>query len=126
MAKIVKEKNMKILIVDDDPVKADLIKKSLNYTNAEITVINNGKDALMDILIEDYDYMVSDMQFPWSGSEIEDTCGIHLQQELADSEIDLKTVICSSVKRNADFKNVIGYIIYQGHDLEDRFKLYIR
>lgn len=115
---------MKILIVDDDPLKADIIKKSLQYTGAEITVINTGKDALMDILVEEYDYLISDMQFPWSGSEIEDTCGIHLQKELRDSEIRLKTIICSSVKCDVAFDNVIGYILYQGRDLEERFKLY--
>lgn len=116
---------MKILIVDDNPVKADTIKKSLSYTNAEITIINNGKDAIMDILVEDYDYLVSDMQFPWSGTEIENTCGVHLQKELRDSKISIKTIICSSVKYDVNFENVIGYIIYQGHDLEDKFKLYI-
>lgn len=116
---------MKILIVDDDAIKVEMIKKSIAYTNADITVIRNGKEALLDILVEDYDYLISDMQFPWSGSQIEDTCGIHLQQELKDSEISIKTIICSSVKYDVDFENVIGYIIYQGHDMEDKFKLYI-
>lgn len=116
---------MKIIIVEDDPVKCSIIKKSLNYTGAEITVCTNGKDALMNILVENYDYMISDMQFPWSNSEIEDTCGIHLQQELLDSEISLKTIICSSVKYNVCFRNVIGYVVYQGHDLEKNFRLYI-
>ena len=57
---------MKILIVDDDAIKVEMIKKSIAYTNADITVIRNGKEALLDILVEDYDYLISDMQFPWS------------------------------------------------------------
>lgn len=79
----------------------------------------------MDILVENYDYLVSDMQFPWFGTEIEDTCGIHLQKKLRESEIIIRTIICSSVKRDVDFQNVIGYILYQGHDMEDKFRIYI-
>lgn len=120
---------MNILIVDDEPLKRDLIKKSvegaLRGKEFQITCLEYGLDALMEMMCNHYDCVITDMRYQWKEeSNIDNKCGKKLLREMEESEVSTKAaIVCSSDKEDVnEFDRVIDYIIYQGKDLSDKFE----
>lgn len=63
---------MRILVVEDNTVLADIIKEELSRNvNLDVEVLNNGEDALYDIERSIYDIIILDIMLPdLSGIEI--------------------------------------------------------
>jgi CheY-like chemotaxis protein len=54
----------KVLVVEDDPVVADLVRFHLERAGIEVATASNGQDAL-DVLAQgDFDLVVTDYQMP--------------------------------------------------------------
>ena len=55
---------MKLLIVEDEPMTADYLKKGLSEAGFVVDVARDGRDALHLALTESYDLMVLDVMLP--------------------------------------------------------------
>lgn len=54
----------RVLLAEDSPDNQQLISLYVGKTGAEITVVDNGKEAVEKALIEDFDLVLMDMQMP--------------------------------------------------------------
>jgi DNA-binding response OmpR family regulator len=54
----------KILVVDDEPSVAGLIRDILDEDGAAVTVVHDGSDAMETIAVETYDLVLLDMSMP--------------------------------------------------------------
>lgn len=61
----------KVLVVEDDPVMADLVRFHLERAGIEVAVASNGQDALDLLGRSDFDLVVTDYQMPGiNGAEL--------------------------------------------------------
>jgi len=60
-----------ILVIDDDPGVAQVLELMLDQLGFEVTVVNNGEEALDAFFSGDYDLVISDVYMPgMSGQEV--------------------------------------------------------
>lgn len=56
--------NISILVVDDEEMMRNLLKKILAKEGYKIEVANDGLDALEKLRVSEFDMMISDIQMP--------------------------------------------------------------
>ncbi|MBE5923548.1 MAG: response regulator [Lachnospiraceae bacterium] len=112
---------MRVLNVEDDPMKHDNIKRALNRMGiTDITYVECENDAMISVLdsIENntpYDLIISDMQFPlFSNGKPDDTAGETFIAELQEHNIDIPIIVCSSFRLN--IPNILGCVHYNPND----------
>jgi signal transduction histidine kinase/CheY-like chemotaxis protein len=57
-------KGMKILVVEDNPVNVMVLQKFLVKWDVDVTVANNGKEALEKVMFADFDTILMDLHMP--------------------------------------------------------------
>lgn len=113
-------KNIKTLIIEDNPCKFQEIKNTLNFLGiTNIThraALNPGLFELRNSYRKNqpYDLLVLDMQFPIYEHEIpRPNAGIFVLDEIERCNRSLPVIICSSEEQNfTDYENVIGEVVY--------------
>ena len=66
-----KRKNIRLLLVDDDPNMQRMVALFLNKNSYELDIADNGRTALARLEKQKYDLVISDMQMPlMDGSEL--------------------------------------------------------
>jgi len=58
------EGNLKVLIVDDDPISVKMMESILNQSGCETVVVDNGQDAVDELFEHAYDLIVLDWFMP--------------------------------------------------------------
>ena len=84
------EKNMRLLIVEDEKALCNTVSKSLYAAGYEVDTCYDGEEALECILAENYDLIVLDLNLP--GMD-----GMDLLRELRRTNEDTKVLILSSI-----------------------------
>jgi len=82
-------KEMKIIIVEDDPIIRFTMVKMLKKHYSNVDSAENGKQALEMIGSENYDVIVTDLQMPVMD-------GYELVRELRKRKNDTPIIICSA------------------------------
>ena len=59
-----KRKNIRLLLVDDDPNMQRMVALFLNKNSYELDIADNGRTALARLEKQKYDLVISDMQMP--------------------------------------------------------------
>lgn len=78
--KPVSEKQVSILVVEDDPNVQTILEKFLTYEGYKITLASNGMDALMQVDKQNFDLIISDILMP-------KLSGIQLLEQMNKKEI---------------------------------------
>lgn len=66
-----KKKNIRLLLVDDDPNMQRMVALFLNKNSYKLDIADNGRSALVRLEKQKYDLIISDMQMPlMDGSEL--------------------------------------------------------
>lgn len=55
---------MKILLAEDDLAISTVLEKRLKFSGYDVTVVDNGEDALAFVMADDYDIIISDIMMP--------------------------------------------------------------
>ena len=64
-------KTERILVVDDEPEVAEVLKLMLRRFGHRVRIVNNGREALDAFSSEDYDLVITDLSMPdLSGREV--------------------------------------------------------
>ncbi len=58
------EKTLKILLAEDNEINQLVVKQLLATMNVELTVVQNGRDALRQTSVEEFDLILMDVQMP--------------------------------------------------------------
>jgi len=82
-------KNLKILIVEDDPIIRFTMSKMLGKIFSTIVVAENGKHGLDLVAEEDFDVIVTDLQMPVMD-------GYEMIKELRNVGVKTPIIICSA------------------------------
>lgn len=87
------QKKPNILIVDDDPVTADMISQALQKENYNITVVNSGQSAMQQGRDRKFDLILTDLRMPdLDGMEVLS----YFRREQPDAYVVLMTAFGSS------------------------------
>jgi len=54
----------RVLLAEDNPDNQKLISMFINKTGADVTIVNNGEEAVKKALLNNYDLILMDMQMP--------------------------------------------------------------
>lgn len=119
---------MRILNVEDDPIKYHHIKSALNRMGiTDITLEESENSAIISVLesIENnnpYDLIITDMQFPlFSNGRPDDDAGMTFLAELKEHNIDTPVIVCSSFRLR--LPDVLGCVHYSKNtDLWEEFR----
>jgi DNA-binding response OmpR family regulator len=66
-----RKKNIRLLLVDDDPNMQRMVTLFLNKNSIELDIADNGRSALNRLDKQKYDLVISDMQMPlMDGAEL--------------------------------------------------------
>ena len=79
----------KILVVDDEPNIAFLIKEELEDEGYEVKVCNSGEEALKTIKNENFDLITLDIEMP-------EISGIEIAGKIREMEKDVKIVLLTA------------------------------
>ena len=55
---------MKVLIVEDSPIIASIVKKKLNGIECEVKIVENGEEAIKSVFFEQPDLILMDTHMP--------------------------------------------------------------
>ncbi|MBR1891084.1 MAG: response regulator transcription factor [Clostridia bacterium] len=55
---------MKILLAEDDLAISTVLEKRLKFSGYDVTVVDNGEDALAFVMADNYDIVISDIMMP--------------------------------------------------------------
>ena len=82
----------RILFVDDEEMLREIASKILSGLGYDVTVCNNGKDALELILRDEekFDLIITDQTMP-------EITGLTLAQKLSEKEIKIPIILCSGI-----------------------------
>lgn len=111
---------MRILISEDSDSKFNRIQELLNdeFTNLAITRIKSGKATVIELMNNEYEFLIQDMQMPLHSDSrnIDILCGVYVLSQLRLRSINIKTVVCSSddQRANLDANNLseIPCVVY--------------
>ena len=78
----------KILLVDDEPDILEFFRKMCADVGYEIATAQNGLDALLMMLTNDYDVMMTNIKMPKIN-------GLELLQMAKEIKSDLKVIVCT-------------------------------
>ena len=119
---------MKVLNVEDNPIKHCQIRRALEQCGVkEVDCCNNLQDALY--LLEErtgmgrrYDLIVTDMNYPLEkGGETCGQAGEILSQRIKEDGIEIPIIICSS--RRFSSEGILGSVWYSElRDIEEDFR----
>lgn len=85
------EPTLRILLAEDNPAMANVMRFNLQRIGADVSIANHGKEAIEQLETHEFDLLVSDLQMPqMSGDEL---CR-YLRQQPRWS--DLPIVLCSA------------------------------
>ncbi|PLX66655.1 MAG: hypothetical protein C0602_11335 [Denitrovibrio sp.] len=82
-------KELKIIVVEDDPIIRFTMVRMLKNRFSEVDSAENGKEGLKKVTENDYDIVVTDLQMP-----IMD--GHSMIKNLRENQIDTPVIICSA------------------------------
>ncbi|HXB33852.1 MAG TPA: HAMP domain-containing protein [Puia sp.] len=86
-----KRETRRILLVEDNELDSSQITKMLQSDNMEVTIANNGKTALQEYNIKDFDCIILDYTLP-------DISGIEMVRQVSENKRKLTPVIVYSAK----------------------------
>ncbi len=69
LPEMVTEKQLKVLVAEDNPDNQLLLQLMLQKAQAESVLVDNGKKAVESVLAEEFDLIFMDMQMPVMGGE---------------------------------------------------------
>ncbi len=72
--------SLRILVAEDHPTNQLVIQHLLEPLGADVTIVNNGEEALATVAIEDFDIILMDIQMPIMDG-ITATCAIRKREE---------------------------------------------
>lgn len=104
----------RILIADDDPDIAELLESYLSGSGYEVTVVNNGKDALARAVNESFDLHILDVMMPYID-------GYHVAYEISSKKSDAKIIILTS--RDVSSEKGIGLLSGASEIVQKPFSL---
>jgi CheY-like chemotaxis protein len=86
-----KEPLIKILLAEDNPAMANVVRFNLERVGAEVAIALHGKEAIELLESRAFDLLISDLQMPQMGGD--ELCRYLRQQ---DKWSDLPIVLCSA------------------------------
>ena len=127
------ETDYKVLIVEDDELKYETMKKAVtNNGIADIIHKETAVDALRYMTDENNtkpDFIILDMQFPMhEGNGPDKRCGLFVLEELERLEYKIPVIMCSfgCYEIPSNITNVIGYILFDYcRDFTDTIAAYL-
>ena len=90
---------MRILIAEDNDSKFARIKDCLEdeFEDLEITRFTYAKGVVLDLMENDYEFLIQDMQMPINrNGSIDVQAGMYVFNQLEYRKIKIKTICCSS------------------------------
>ncbi len=91
----------RILIADDDPDISELLEAYFSGQGYNVSVVDNGKDALTKALSEDFDVILLDVMMPYID-------GYHVSYEISSKKANSKIIILTS--RDVSSEKGIGML----------------
>jgi len=114
----------KILVIEDDILKAIDIQKALKDNNVKETIKVNNQEAAWEIINGDQkiDLIVTDMHYPLSaGAPADKDAGLKLIEKLRENQCDTPIIVCSSI--NYSIPGILGTVWYNKlRDLDSDFE----
>ncbi|NOU52867.1 PAS domain S-box protein [Pseudoalteromonas sp. JBTF-M23] len=103
----------KILIAEDNPINQVLIKSMLKDTNAELTVVDNGKLAVEAVKQEDFDLILMDIQMP-------EMDGVEAQRRIRQTHSDMHIIALTANVMLADVERYLqqGFTAHIGKPVD--------
>lgn len=104
---------MRILIAEDNDSKFARIKDCLeyNFKDLEITRFTYAKGIVLDLMENEYEFLIQDMQMPLNrDGRIETTAGMYVFNQLKYREIKIKTICCSS--ESQDVPDEVEFVLF--------------
>ena len=91
-----------ILVVDDEPLVADLIADALGLEGYEVETAKNGREALEKIAARSYDAILSDLRMP----EL-DGVGLYRELEQEDQSLLLRLAFVSGTTEPPEYASFL-------------------
>ena len=104
---------MRILIAEDNDAKFERIKNCLKqeFKDLEITRFTYAKGVVLDLMENEYEFLIQDMQMPLNiDGRIDTQAGMYVFNQLERRQIKIKTICCSS--EEVKFLNPYSYQNY--------------
>ena len=99
---IATSKGEKILLVEDEPMLARLLKRALEKAGYQVTIADNGMDGLVKWSSgTKYDLILTDMTMP-------EMCGTELAEKIIEKKPDAKIILCTGFSDQVDEETAKG------------------
>lgn len=93
--------NKKILVVDDEVALAEALKLKLTSEGYEVTIANNGEDALNQLLTGQFHVALLDLLMPKLN-------GFEVLQNVKDKNINTSILVTSNLSQQEDMQRATG------------------
>ena len=105
----------KILVVDDNPVNLTIAQKVLENANYQVVTAKNGREAIKDLWLNQYDAVLMDIQMPQMDGY---QATRHIREEMKLTQLPIIALSANVMQKDKDLSQAAGMNEHLGKPLD--------